>query len=94
MPRNELTGLAPTDRTRVVTQPLMGGRELYRALGFRTPAAFFAAERDQRLPVKVFKLPGRRGRFAFTVDVQQWIASLPSPGSPSAAPQEALTPTT
>jgi len=94
MPRNDVTGLPPAERPRsVVTQPLMSGRELYKALGFRTPCAFFAAERNQRLPVTVFKLPGRRGRFAFTADVQQWIASLPSAGSPRATPDKAFTPT-
>lgn len=51
--------------------PLMGGTALYRALGL--PSA--AASREA-LPVQVFSIPHRRGRFALTREVALWLAGL------------------
>lgn len=55
--------------------PLIGGRDLVRSLGFRTQAAFDKARREQRLPIRVFRIEGRRGRFALTLDVAQWLVA-------------------
>lgn len=56
--------------------PLMGGEDLRRALGYRTWSAFARAVRAEALLVKVFEIPGRRGRFALTQDVADWLAQL------------------
>ncbi len=53
--------------------PLMGGSELWSALGFKTHAAFGRARRNGLLGLRVFELPGRRGQFALTTDVVQWL---------------------
>lgn len=59
--------------------PLMGGKELAVALGFKNTAAFRQALRRGNLPVKVFVLPSRKGKFALTRDVSQWLETLASP---------------
>jgi|GEM_PF-762080 len=53
--------------------PLVGGDDLRRQLGFKTAAAFERAVRLQRLGVRTFNLPGRRGRFALSVDIADWL---------------------
>jgi hypothetical protein len=56
--------------------PLLGGAQLWRTLGFRTAAAFRQALHRKTLPVPVFSLPGRSGKFARRVDVDQWLAQI------------------
>lgn len=53
--------------------PLMGGRDLMAALGYRTPSAFSRACKAGLLGVRVFVLPGRKGKFAMTTDVASWL---------------------
>jgi hypothetical protein len=55
---------------------LIGGADLARCLGFKTPRAFQKAASAKRLPVQTFTLKGRRGRFARTRDLAAWLASL------------------
>ena len=45
------------------------------ALGFKSAAAFCRAVRDGRLPVRLFEMPGRRGRFALATDVSEWLVT-------------------
>jgi len=61
---------------------LIGGAELARLLGFKTPRAFQKAAIDGRLPIETFVLDGRRGRFARTRDLATWLDALgcPRPG--------------
>ena len=56
--------------------PLLGGTALYRALGLPSAAAFRQAASREALPVQVFSIPHRRGRFALTREVAQWLARL------------------
>lgn len=56
--------------------PLMGGTALYRALGLPSAAAFRQAASREVLPVQVFSIPHRRGRFALTREVALWLAGL------------------
>lgn len=56
--------------------PIVGGTELERLLGFTSSPAFRQAYHRGRLPVKVFTLPERRGKFAFTADIAAWLASV------------------
>ena len=55
---------------------LMGGQVLRKCLGYRAARAFQIAALAGRLPVPTFELPGRRGRYAKTVDVARWLDSL------------------
>ena len=56
--------------------PLVGGTALSRLLGYPSAAALRQAEVRNMLPVLVFGIDGRRGRFAFTEDVATWLAAL------------------
>ena len=57
--------------------PLVGGKDLVKVLGFRTNASFRQAVRLGRLTgVSTFEIEGRRGRFAITQDVENWINQL------------------
>lgn len=53
--------------------PLLGDETLWRALGFKTWAGFDKAIRTGNVAVKIFPLPGRRGRYALTRDVAVWL---------------------
>lgn len=59
--------------------PLLSGPPLYRALGLPSAAAFRQAASRGQLPVPVFTIPNRRGRFALTRDVAAWLANLRPP---------------
>jgi hypothetical protein len=61
---------------------VIGGGELSRTLGYPTQGAFRQAFVRDRLPVPVFVLEGRRGRFALTSDIANWLWTQRS------APQE------
>ena len=56
--------------------PLIGGEELMRAAGFKTANAFKLAIRRGRVGFHVFQITGRRGQFARTSDVAEWIDSI------------------
>lgn len=44
-----------------------------KALGFRSMDALRQARRDGRLPIPMFQIPGRRGWFASTQAVIEWL---------------------
>jgi hypothetical protein len=54
---------------------VVGGATLSRTLGFRSQDAFRRALARDRIPVRVFCIEGRRGRFALTRDVARWLHS-------------------
>jgi len=56
--------------------PLIGGKNLMKALGYRTQAAFYKAIRESRIKVAIFEIDGRQGKFAMTNEVGQWLDSL------------------
>jgi len=67
--------------------PLVGGATLARVLAFPSPEAFRQAVARGRIPVRIFELKGRRGRFAFSRDIAAWLAQTNLTGqhlSPSA----------
>lgn len=55
--------------------PLLGSRELWRVLGYSSPAAFRQAKFRNQLPIKVFEIEGGRGSFALTIEVAAWLAT-------------------
>lgn len=52
---------------------VMGGSHLRKALGFSSSAAFCKALERNNLDLAVFYVAGRRGRFALTIDVVDWL---------------------
>lgn len=56
--------------------PIIGGRDLYKALGFRSHASFRLANEQMKIPIAVYQLPGRRGWFARTGDLAFWLINL------------------
>lgn len=73
------------DSERLLKQygPTLTGNDLYVALGFKTYAAFYRVFCRGELGVRVFKLPGRRGWFASTLEVADWLMQQPNAHSPS-----------
>lgn len=59
-----------------VSTPFMSGAELWQALGYRTAGAFSQAARRGTTPVRVFGIPGRRGKHALRADVMNWTTQL------------------
>ncbi len=56
--------------------PMLKGNELVRALGFESLEALRQAKRQKRVGVPVFAAPARRGLFAYTCDVADWLHDL------------------
>lgn len=56
----------------------ISGKELMRNLGFRSHSSFARARKRGLLEVAVFDLDGRRGPFALTHEVAEWLATLSS----------------
>ena len=54
--------------------PTIGGSDLYAALGFKTYSAFYRSYKRNEIGVPVFTLNGRRGWFALTEEVAEWLA--------------------
>jgi len=61
--------------------PLIGGKELFLSLGYPSAAAFRQAQRRGQLPIEVFSIPNRRGKFALRADFARWLNSLKSSDS-------------
>lgn len=54
--------------------PLLTGDLLISSLGYASKDAFRKALQRGTLPVVVFEIPKRRGKFALTRDVAKWLA--------------------
>jgi hypothetical protein len=71
---------AGTEHSSAVLQgaygPLVGGKSLIKLLGYSSSQAFRQAHFRQTLPITVFEIPHRRGKFAFTEDVEMWLTNL------------------
>ncbi len=55
--------------------PMLCGKALSNALGYPTNSAFRQALSRNTVPVPVFKITHRRGKFALSKDVAIWVAS-------------------
>lgn len=65
--------------TKALTQQygrFIKGKDLMLELGFSSQASFARARKLGLVEVNVFDLEGRRGPFAFTQDVAEWVAAL------------------
>jgi hypothetical protein len=56
--------------------PLIGGPDLVKVLGYRSNASFRRAVRLGIIGVRVFDIPGRKGKYAKTQDVVAWLKKL------------------
>jgi hypothetical protein len=54
--------------------PMLGGANLSKVMGYPSSKAFAQALTRGQLPIPVFPLVHRRGKFALTKDVAQWMA--------------------
>jgi len=59
---------------------LIGGDDLRLVLGFPTLAALKQAIRRSTLSLPTFLIPGRRGRFATTSDIVEWLIDIRNEG--------------
>lgn len=55
---------------------LLNGQKLCKVIGYPSLAALKLAHRKGLLTLRVFKVPGRPGLSALTVDVAQWLYEL------------------
>jgi len=56
--------------------PLITGQDLWSTIGFTSAAAFRQAKAQGRIEVPVFSLPNRRGTYAFTKHIADWLRKL------------------
>ncbi|WP_435416755.1 hypothetical protein WAB17_07595 [Parerythrobacter aurantius] len=61
--------------------PLIGNSDLARALGFQNTAAMRQAKRRGQLQIETFRIPNRRGLFAFTSEVSKWLITTANGGA-------------
>jgi len=54
--------------------PLLHGRDLCRVLGYPSLEAMRQAVLRDTLPVHIFPIKNRRGKFALAKDVAKWLA--------------------
>ncbi|WP_449301645.1 hypothetical protein [Pseudoxanthomonas mexicana] len=76
-----MSSLADTRQTHIYQDllerygPLLTGEVLRVSLGYPSQAALRQSLSRNTTPVRTFRIPGRRGRFALTLDVAQWLAT-------------------
>jgi hypothetical protein len=56
--------------------PILSAAETARLMGFRSVKALANCRSAGRLPIEMFRVPGRRGWFAATQDVRMWLSGL------------------
>jgi hypothetical protein len=56
--------------------PLIGRDDLWGALGYPSSDAFRQAVSRKQVPITVFEIENRRGKFALTKDVAHWLANI------------------
>lgn len=55
--------------------PLLAGDALRQVLGYTSSDAFRQALSRKTIPIPVFSIPNRRGKFALVKDAASWLAS-------------------
>lgn len=56
--------------------PIMGGNALIAALGHQSSASFRQAKCRGQVTIKLFNIPNRRGWFALTQEVADWLIAM------------------
>jgi hypothetical protein len=65
--------------------PLVGGADLLQILGFPSSEAFRQALSRGSIPVPIFAIPNRRGKFALAQDLAVWLTQLRYTGATNQA---------
>ena len=63
--------------------PIVSAADAARLMGFPTREALGKARLAGRLEIEMFKLPGRRGWFAATAQVREWLEASVTPSNSS-----------
>ena len=53
---------------------MVGGKDLWQALGYRSGDAFRQAICRNTIPIPIFPIKTRRGKFALSMDIAKWLA--------------------
>lgn len=56
--------------------PMVRGKELCQVLGYPSLAAMRQAIAREKVPVPIFPLENRRGKYALVKDVAMWLAEI------------------
>lgn len=59
--------------------PVIGGKDLWKSLGYKTFSAFSRAIAKNTIAINVFRIEGRRGWFGLTEDLTNWLSRLKEP---------------
>lgn len=76
VPTPSLADLLERDLLARYGSPLLGGTDLREALGYPSVEALRQAISRGTVPVPVFDIAHRRGKFALVKDVAAWLAQL------------------
>lgn len=65
-------------KNRILQQygPIIGGQDLRNFLGYKAASTFNRAKRLKLIDFPLFKIPNRRGSFALTENVVDWIQTI------------------
>ena len=77
MSNEKIEELAEQLERRLMTfyqSPVLTGKDLQKAMGYRSLDALRQAISRKKIPIKVFKLPNRRGKFALVKDIALYLA--------------------
>lgn len=55
--------------------PIIGGEDLRQVLGYKTAAAFRLALKLGDISLPIFNIEKRRGKFALSIDIANWIVN-------------------
>lgn len=55
---------------------IIGGYDLAKLLGYKSTASFRQAISRNQIPFSTFNIENRKGRFAYTNDVLDWLTNL------------------
>ena len=71
---NELALQLEKDLLQLYGSPLITGEDLQKAMGYRTIDALRQAILRKTIPVDVFTIKNRRGKYALIKDIACWLA--------------------
>lgn len=75
-PTSALAAELEADLIRTYGTPLISGEALLKILGFTSNDAFRQALSRGKVPVVVFPLENRRGKYALAKDLARWLAEV------------------
>jgi len=61
--------------------PLIGNEDLWMALGYPSSEAFRQGVSKKLIPIPIFEIENRRGKFALVKDLATWLAAKRNEGA-------------